>query len=39
LSWIVKAEAKLPDGTLPTYTLFFEPFEGKLTDLGQSLDR
>jgi hypothetical protein len=39
LSWIVQAEAELPDGTHPTYTIVFEPFEGKLTDLGQSLDR
>ncbi len=30
LSWLVKADAKLPDGTHSTYTLRFEPFEGKL---------
>jgi hypothetical protein len=39
LSWVVQAAAELPDGTHPAYTLVFEPFEGKLTDLGQSLAR
>lgn len=39
LHWIVRAEGTPPDGTHPRYYFTFEPFEGKLTDLGQSLDR
>jgi len=29
-SWKVKAEAERPDGTKSPYSLYFEPFEGKL---------
>jgi hypothetical protein len=39
LNWTVQAEAVLPNGTHPRYAFTFEPFEGKLTDLVQSLDR
>ncbi len=39
LIWIVNADAELPDGTHPRYVFTFEPFEGKLTDLVQSLGR
>jgi hypothetical protein len=39
LDWTVQAEAELPDGTHPRYGLRFEPFEGKLTSLVQSLGR
>ncbi len=34
LKWIVRADAALPDGSHPQYVFTFEPFEGKLTDLG-----
>jgi hypothetical protein len=39
LDWTVQAEAELPDGTHPHYGFGFEPFEGKLTSVVQSLDR
>jgi hypothetical protein len=39
LKWVVRADAELPDGTHPQYVFTFEPFEGKLTDLSQSLHR
>ncbi len=39
LEWVVQADGELPDGTHPGYTFFFEPFEGKLTTLEQSLVR
>ncbi len=39
LDWAVSAKATLPDGSHPSYFFTFEPFEGKLTSLRQSLDR
>src|SRR5260370_10420230 len=39
LNWVVHAEATLPDGKHPRYVFEFEPFEGKLTTIWQSLDR
>ena len=39
LDWVVQAEATLPDGTHPDYVFTFEPFEGKLVDMWQSLHR
>lgn len=34
LSWVVHADAQLPDGTCGRYVFGFEPFDGKLTDLS-----
>jgi hypothetical protein len=39
LIWIVRAVGELPDGTHPRYGFSFEPFEGKLTSIFQSLGR
>jgi len=39
LEWEVSAKGTLPDGSHPSYFFTFEPFEGKLTSLRQSLDR
>lgn len=39
LDWVVEAVGELPDGTHPRYSFIFEPFDGKLISLFQSLDR